>query len=146
MLLTGIFLTVRHLDCMLLRLLLMLIQFGVLVPAAVLSFGLANRINIYRQEKDAAQLAITQQRIHIAQDLHDSVTQSLYSANLFAEAGREIAEAGDVQSASHYFRRIGATTQQALKEMRLFLYELRPPDVVEFGSSRTTIQEHCLDR
>ena len=42
-------------------------------------------------------------------------------------------EAGDVQGASHYFTRIGATTQQALKEMRLFLYELRPPDVVEEG-------------
>ena len=101
--------------------------------ALVLSIGLAKRINIFRQEKVAAQFSIAAQRTQIAQDLHDSVTQSLYSANLFAEAGRETAEAGDVRGASHYFSRIGDTTQQALKEMRLFLYELRPPDVVEDG-------------
>ncbi len=106
---------------------------GLIVLALVLSIGLAERINVYRQEKESAQLAVASQRTRIAQDLHDSVTQSLYSANLFAEAGREIVETGDIQSASHYFKRIGATTQQALKEMRLFLYELRPPDVVEEG-------------
>jgi PAS domain S-box-containing protein len=84
-------------------------------------------------QKEAEETAIAEERNRIAQDLHDSVTQSLYSANLFAEAGREIVEAGDIQGASHYFTRIGATSQQALKEMRLFLYELRPPDVVEDG-------------
>jgi signal transduction histidine kinase len=99
----------------------------------VLSFGLAARINLYRQDTIEAQLSVAYQRAQIAQDLHDSVTQSLYSANLFAEAGRETLRAGDEQAAGHYFGRIGQTTQQALKEMRLFLYELRPPDVVEKG-------------
>ena len=109
------------------------LRLGLVLSALVLSIGLADRIGIYRKEKESAQLALAIQRTQIAQDLHDSVTQSLYSANLFAEAGREIVEAGDTQSASHYFTRIGAVTQQALKEMRLFLYELRPPDVVEVG-------------
>ena len=109
------------------------LRLGLVVLALVLSLGLADRINVYRNEKEAAHLAAIAQRTHIAQDLHDSVTQSLYSANLFAEAGQEIAETGDVQGAGHYFRRIGAVTQQSLKEMRLFLYELRPPDVVEDG-------------
>jgi PAS domain S-box-containing protein len=85
------------------------------------------------QQMEAEQVAVAEERNRIAQDLHDSVTQSLYSTNLFAEAGREIVEVGDVQGASHYFTRIGATSQQALKEMRLFLYELRPPDVVKEG-------------
>lgn len=106
---------------------------GLAILALVLSFGLAARINLYRQERMEAQLAISSQRARIAQDLHDSVTQSLYSANLFAEAGRETLEASDVQGASHYFSRIAQTTQQALREMRLFLYELRPHDVVEDG-------------
>jgi len=110
-----------------------ILRLGVVILALILSIGLAKRINIYRQEKIAAQLSAAAQRTQIAQDLHDSVTQSLYSANLFAEAGRETVEAGDAQGASHYFNRIGDTTQQALKEMRLFLYELRPPDVVEDG-------------
>jgi signal transduction histidine kinase len=110
-----------------------LLHLGLIVLAFVLSIGLADRINVYRQEKESAQLAVVIQRTRIAQDLHDSVTQSLYSANLFAEAGQETVQAGDTQGASHYFTRIGAVTQQALKEMRLFLYELRPPDVVEVG-------------
>lgn len=110
-----------------------LLRIGLIVLALVLSVGLADRISAYRQEKESAQLAYAAQRTQIAQDLHDSVTQSLFSANLFAEAGREIVEAGDTEGASHYFTRIGAVTQQALKEMRLFLYELRPPDVVDVG-------------
>ena len=109
------------------------LRVSLMVLAIILSVGLADRINTYRQEKTVAELAVVAQRSRIAQDLHDSVTQSLYSANLFAEAGREIIESGDRQSASHYFSRIGVTTQQALKEMRLFLYELRPPSVVEDG-------------
>jgi len=108
-------------------------RLGLIILALVLSIGLAARLNLYREEKVEAQLAVSYQRVQIAQDLHDSVTQSLYSANLFAEAGRETLEGGDEQGASHYFVRIGQTTQQALKEMRLFLYELRPPDVVETG-------------
>lgn len=111
----------------------LIFRVGLIVLALVWSIAIASRINLYRQEKIEAQLAVSEQRAAIAQDLHDSVTQSLYSANLFAEAGRETLEAGDEQGASHYFKRIGQTTQQALKEMRLFLYELRPPDVVETG-------------
>jgi signal transduction histidine kinase len=110
-----------------------LMYVGLIVLSMVLSIGLADRVNIYRQEKEAAQFAANNQRIRIAQDLHDSVTQSLYSVNLFAEAGRESVGVGDVQGASHYFTRIGASSQQALKELRLFIYELRPPDVVEEG-------------
>ena len=109
------------------------LRVGLIVLALVLSFGLGERINLYRHEKVEAQLAVSHQRAQIAQDLHDSVTQSLYSADLFAQAGLDIIDAGDVQGARHHFSRIGQVTQQALKEMRLFLYELRPPDVVEDG-------------
>ena len=110
-----------------------ILRIGLIVLALVLSIGLAERVSIYRQDKIAAQLATIAQRTRIAQDLHDSVTQSLYSSNLFAEAGRKTVKAGDVQGVDHYLERIASTTHQALKEMRLFLYELRPPDVVEDG-------------
>lgn len=90
---------------------------------------LAVAIENAQRYEEAQETAVTEERNRLARELHDSVTQSLYSANLFAEAGRETVESGDTQGASHYFSRIGSTTQQALKEMRLFLYELRPPDV-----------------
>jgi signal transduction histidine kinase len=109
------------------------LRLGLIILALILSIGLTERINIYRKETAAAQMATITQRTRIAQDLHDSVTQSLYSANLFAEAGQKILIAGDMQGTSHYLDRIRSTTQQALKEMRLFLYELRTPNVVEDG-------------
>jgi len=94
---------------------------------------LAVAIENAKRFNQAQTTAVTEERNRLARELHDSVTQSLYSANLFAEAGRETVESGDNKGASHYFVRIGATTQQALKEMRLFLYELRPPDVEADG-------------
>ncbi|MCB0187000.1 MAG: sensor histidine kinase, partial [Caldilineaceae bacterium] len=59
-------------------------------------------------------------------ELHDSVTQALYSTTLFAEAGRELAALGDLPQATHLLQRVGETSQQALKEVRLLVDELRP--------------------
>ncbi len=67
------------------------------------------------------------ERERLAGDLHDSVTQSLYSANLMVETGRRAAEAGDLAEVEHYLRRLGEVNHGALKEMRLLVHELRPP-------------------
>jgi len=79
-----------------------------------------------RLRQQAQQAAVLEERSRLARELHDSVTQSLYSTTLFAEAGRELVEADGVQQVSHLLRRVGETSQQALKEMRLLVYELRP--------------------
>jgi ligand-binding sensor domain-containing protein len=70
--------------------------------------------------------AITEERSRLARELHDSVTQSLYSVTLFTEATRELAEAGKLDQVKHGLVRSGDTALQALKEMRLLVYELRP--------------------
>ena len=44
-----------------------------------------------RERKQAQQMATTAERSRLARELHDSVTQSLYSVALFAQAGREAA-------------------------------------------------------
>jgi signal transduction histidine kinase len=44
-----------------------------------------------------------------------------------AEAGRRWAAAGDTTRTADYLAQVGEAMQQALKEMRLLVYELRPP-------------------
>jgi signal transduction histidine kinase/ligand-binding sensor domain-containing protein len=71
--------------------------------------------------------AIAAERNRLARDLHDSVTQSLYSLTLLAEAGQRMlaANSGAPELAGNQAR-LGDIAQQALQEMRLLVYELRP--------------------
>ena len=81
----------------------------------------------------AEQLAVLQERNRLAHELHDSVTQSLYSLTLFTEAARHMAEEIGQESLEQYIQQIGIMGQQALKEMRLLIYELRPPELEREG-------------
>jgi signal transduction histidine kinase len=79
-----------------------------------------------RLYQQAEQLAVMKERERLARELHDSVTQSLYSLTLFAEAGRDLARDGELGRVEGYLTRLGEIAQQALKEMRLLVYQLRP--------------------
>lgn len=79
-----------------------------------------------RLYEQAHELAVMHERQRLARDLHDSVTQSLYSLMLMAEAARRQIDAGDTGRGMAYLTRIASTSQQVLKEMRLLVYELRP--------------------
>jgi signal transduction histidine kinase len=79
------------------------------------------------------QAAIAAERSRLARDLHDSVTQSLYSMTLFAEAARRLIASKDQESVEEYLSQLCETSQQALKEMRLLVYELRPSTLEEEG-------------
>lgn len=75
---------------------------------------------------EAQTRAALEERQRLARELHDSVTQSLYSLTLLAEASRRMAQTGDIEKVAGNIARLGETAQQALKEMRLLVYELRP--------------------
>jgi signal transduction histidine kinase len=81
----------------------------------------------------AQELAVLQERSRMARELHDSVTQSLHSSTLLAEAGQRLISSGDIERARGYLIRLGEISQQALKEMRLLVYELRPLALREVG-------------
>ncbi|MCA9875810.1 MAG: GAF domain-containing protein [Anaerolineales bacterium] len=86
-----------------------------------------------RLQQNARQLAVMQERERMARELHDSVTQSLYSLTLFAEAGSELLQAGREERVKVYLGQIVSTSLQALREMRLMLYDLRSTTLLEEG-------------
>ncbi|HEX6032888.1 MAG TPA: GAF domain-containing sensor histidine kinase [Anaerolineales bacterium] len=97
--------------------------------AASMSIALENA-RLYEQ---ARQLAILEERQRLARELHDSVTQSLYGINLYAEAaGGQLAN-GQYDRAGQYLADIQETSQESLAEMRLLIYELRPPVLQKEG-------------
>jgi signal transduction histidine kinase len=90
-------------------------------------------IETHALQKSARAAAVIEERQRLARGLHDSVTQSLYGLTLLAEAGREYMLEGNRESALHYLERTSETAQQALREMRMLLYELRPPELEQLG-------------
>jgi signal transduction histidine kinase len=90
-------------------------------------------INNARLYEQAEQGAILVERQRLARELHDSVTQSLYSLMLIAEAGRRLAQRGDLEQSVHHLKRIGETAQQSLKEMRLLVFEMGSLDMQTNG-------------
>ena len=79
-----------------------------------------------RLRTQASQVAVVAERERLARELHDSVTQSLYSLTLLAEASQRLAGVGDLEPVREYTARLGEIAQQALREMRLLVYQLRP--------------------
>ena len=79
------------------------------------------------------ELAVVQERNRMARELHDSMTQLLYSLVLFAGAGRKAVQAERLERAERHLLRVEQSAQQALKEMRLLVFELRPHLLDEEG-------------
>jgi len=91
--------------------------------AASMSIALENA-RLYEQ---ARHLAILEERQRLGRELHDSVTQSLYGINLYAEAAGGQIAAERYDQVRQYLADIQNTAQESLAEMRLLIYELRPP-------------------
>jgi len=80
-----------------------------------------------RLRSQAEQAAAFAERSRLARELHDSVTQSLYSITLYAEAVARMLSAGGGAEAVEHLRELRATAQEALREMRLLIFQLSPP-------------------
>jgi signal transduction histidine kinase/ligand-binding sensor domain-containing protein len=77
--------------------------------------------------------AITEERNRLARELHDSVTQALYGVTLYAEAAAGHLALGHRDRAAEHLEELQDTAQEALAEMRLLIFELRPPILEELG-------------
>ncbi len=78
----------------------------------------------------AEEAAAATERNRLARDLHDAVTQTLFSASLIADVLPEIWES-DPQEGKELLNEIRQLSRGALAEMRTLLLELRPESLVK---------------
>lgn len=90
----------------------------------------------HRLRQQAQRLAVMEERNRLARELHDSVTQSLYSLTLFAGVAQRLMQTGRTQEVGGYITEMSDAAQQALKEMRLLVHKLRPPLLQQMGLVR----------
>ena len=78
-------------------------------------------------------MAIVEERQRLARELHDSVTQALYSVNLYAEAARMALSAGKADVATDNLQELRNMVREAMLDMRMLIFELHPPALEEEG-------------
>ncbi len=91
---------------------------------------IANLIDSDRRRQLAIALS---EREKLMRDLHDSVSQKLYGLVTLTEAAQAGLEAGSKVVPSQVLAKIGDNARQAVKEMRLFLYQMQPVDLEQGG-------------
>jgi signal transduction histidine kinase len=78
------------------------------------------------------ELSIVEERNRLARDLHDSVTQTLFSLSLTAESAATLAESDPAQAREQILSARRLATE-ALQEMRSLIFELRPAELEADG-------------
>jgi signal transduction histidine kinase len=95
--------------------------------------GAAIAIESARLQQQAEQLAVVEERQRLARELHDSVTQALYSVMLHAEAIRMAMSAGRQDVATKNLQKLHRMAHEATIDMRMLIFELHPPVLEEEG-------------
>jgi len=98
--------------------------------AMALSDQAALAIENARLRKQAEESAVAQERTRLARDLHDAVSQTLFSASIIAEVLPRIWER-DAEEGERRLDELRQLTHGALAEMRMLLVELRPSALLD---------------
>jgi signal transduction histidine kinase len=85
-----------------------------------------------RLQERALSLAVVEERNRLARELHDSVTQSLFSITLTIEAARLLLHR-DLAATERQLVALGERAQEALSEMRGLIHSLRPAGLEDNG-------------
>ncbi len=97
-----------------------------------------------RLRDEVRRLAVVDERTRLARDLHDSVTQSLFSASMLAQAAQVLWKR-DPERARERLDRAAELCGGALAEMRALIFELRPDAMAEEGLV-SALQKHAAAR
>jgi signal transduction histidine kinase len=98
----------------------------------VLAAHAAIAITNARLYERSRELSIVSERNRLALELHDAVSQKLFSLVLTAEAAGTLLDR-DPAAAGTQLTRIRELAQEALDELRALILELRPPELVRDG-------------
>jgi signal transduction histidine kinase len=98
------------------------------VLAAHAAIALANAHHFERSRE----LALVDERTRLARDLHDAVSQKLFSLRLTAEAAAQLI-ASDPDAAADQIARVQQLAREASTQLRAVVGELRPPELTEDG-------------
>jgi len=85
-----------------------------------------------RLHEHSRELSILSERNRLALELHDVVSQKLFSLVLSAEAAATLLDR-DAVAARAQVTRLGELASEALEELRSLIFELRPPDLERDG-------------
>jgi PAS domain S-box-containing protein len=100
------------------------------IEGEVLVMSFITDITERRQVEQTLQTAVTAERNRLARDLHDAVTQTLFSASLIADVLPRL-WARHPAEGERRLEELRQLTRGALAEMRTLLLELRPTALME---------------
>jgi signal transduction histidine kinase len=111
---------------------------AILETVADVLAGALENARLYRRAQAAA---VLEERNRLARELHDSVSQQLFSMTLTAPAARAQLEKNP-QRAAAQLDRLQETATAALAEMRALIFQLRPPALRDQGLV-AALQQHA---
>nr|WP_232243150.1 GAF domain-containing sensor histidine kinase [Paenibacillus sp. GSMTC-2017] len=82
-----------------------------------------------RLEETRRELVRIEERNRLASDLHDSVSQMLFSISMTAKGAGSLLRNSDVAATELAIADMGSMSQEALKEMRSLIMQLRPANL-----------------
>jgi signal transduction histidine kinase len=107
--------------------------------AETIAGDVAAAVENARLSEQARSLAVVQERERIARDLHDSVTQTIYSASLVTESLPQVWERNP-EEARDAMRALQQLLRGVLAELRTLLFELRA-DALERADLDTLLHQ-----
>ncbi|MFL5675927.1 MAG: GAF domain-containing protein [Chloroflexota bacterium] len=109
---------------------------GVFVGAHGAARDVSERDRLERDlRRQAGELAAGEERAHLARELHDSVTQALFSMTLVSRSVEMLLDR-DVDAARTQLSQLRDLQREALAEMRALIFELRPGNLEQDGLVR----------
>ena len=96
----------------------------------------SDQVRLERElRRQAGELAAGEERAHLARELHDSVTQALFSMTLVSRSVEMLLES-DPDTARAHLVQLRELQREALAEMRALIFELRPGNLEQDGLVR----------